>query len=143
MSTEENKAISRRFWEEIFNGRNLNLIDELFAANYVEHGSGGRDLDAEGIRQLLSMYFNAFPDLHATIEDLFAEGDRVATRWIGRGTHKGDLMGIPPTEKQVTAMGITIDRVVGGKFVETWELMDQLGMLQQLGVVPPIGEGSR
>jgi len=142
MSVEENKAIVRRFWEEIFNGRNLDLIDELFAADHVQHGSGGRELNLEDMKQNLSMNFNAFPDLHVTIEDLFAEGDRVATRYIGRGTHKGEMMGIPPTGKQVTAMGLVISRILGGKFVETWDLMDQVGMLQQLGVMPPRGQSA-
>ena len=136
MSTEENKAISRRFWEEIFNGRKLNLIDELFVANYIEHGTGNQDWDAEGLKQRLSMYFNAFPDLHVTIDDLFAEGDRCATRWTGRGTHKGEMMGIPPTGKQVTITGISIDHIVDGKFVEVWTLIDQPAMMQQLGVIP-------
>jgi steroid delta-isomerase-like uncharacterized protein len=136
MSTKENKAISRRFWEEVFNGRNLNLIGELFAANYVEHGTGGQDWNAEGLKQLLSMYFNAFPNLHVTIDDLFAEGDRCATRCTLRGTHKGEMMGIPPTGKQVTVMGISIDHIVDGKFVEVWTLMDRPAMMQQLGAIP-------
>ena len=137
MSVEENKAIERRFWEKIFNGRNVDLIDELFATNYVLHGSGGQDLNAEGTKQMLSMYFNAFPDLHATIEDLFAAEDRVATRSIMRGTHRGEMMGIPPTGKQVTVMLVSIDRIVDGKFVESWHLSDQVGMMRQLGAMPP------
>ena len=136
MSTEENKALTRRFWEEVFNGRNLDLIDELCAPNFVEHGTGNEESNAEGLKQILSMWFNAFPDLHITIDDLLAEGDRCVTRWTGRGTHKGELMGIPPTGKQVTMMGISIDHIVGGKFVEDWTFEDQPYMMQQLGVVP-------
>ena len=142
MSVEENKAIERRFWEEIYNGRNVDLIDELFATNYVLHGSGGQDLNAEGTKQMLSMYFNAFPDLHGTIEDLFAAGDRVATRSIMRGTHRGEMMGIPPTEKSIAVALLSIDRIVDGKFVESWHLTDQVLMLQQLGVMPPLGQSA-
>ena len=136
MSTEENKALIRRFWEEVFNGRNLDLIDELCAPNFVDHGMNNQESNAEGFKQMLSMWFNAFPDLHVTIDDLFAEGDRCATRWTGRGTHKGELMGIPPTGKQVTVKGISIDHTVGGKFVEVWTFEDVPYMMQQLGVVP-------
>ncbi len=136
MSTEENKALTHRFWEEVFNGRNLDLIDELCAPNFVEHGMSNQVSNAEGLKQFLSMWFNAFPDLHVTIDDLLAEGDRCATRWTGRGTHKGELMGIPPTGKQVTMMGISIDHIVGGKFVEDWTFEDEPYMMQQLGVVP-------
>jgi len=78
-------------------------------------------------------------DRQSTVEDQIAEGDKVMTRWTYRGTHKGDLMGIAPTDKQVTVTGICIDRIVGGKIVEEWGEMDNLGMMQQLGVVPPMG----
>jgi predicted ester cyclase len=85
------------------------------------------------------MYRTAFPNIHVTIEDQIAEGDKVVTRWTGHGTHQGELMGIPPTNKAVTVTGIAIDRIVAGKIVEHWENFDQLGMLVQLGVVPPPG----
>jgi steroid delta-isomerase-like uncharacterized protein len=136
MSTEENKALSRRFWEEVFNGRNLDLIDEFCGPNFVLHGMSNQESNAEGLKQMLSMWFNAFPDIHVTIDDLFAEGDRCAVRWTWRGTHKGEMMGIPPTGKQVTAMGIDIEHIVGGKFVEVWTFEDEPYMMQQLGVVP-------
>jgi len=139
MSVEENKAICHRFFEEVFDERNLDLMEELSAATYVYHGPGGREVNLQGLKQLLTMYFNALPDLQATVEDLVAEGDTVATRYTLRGTHKGDLIGIPPTNKQVIAMGIVIDRIVGGKFVESWGLLDQLSILQQVGAIPPIG----
>jgi predicted ester cyclase len=81
----------------------------------------------------------AFPDLHFTIEDQIAEGDKVVNRVTARGTHLGDFRGIPPTGKQVTVAGITIDRIAGGKLVESWTSWDFLGILQQLGVVPKLG----
>jgi predicted ester cyclase len=82
------------------------------------------------------MYQMAFPDVRMTVEDGFAEGDKVVVRWTGRGAHTGELMGIPPTGKQVTVTGIDVYRVAGGKLVERWGEFDQMGMMQQLGVVP-------
>jgi predicted ester cyclase len=86
------------------------------------------------------MYRGAFPDGHTTVEDSIAEGDKVAYRWTFRGTHRGELMGILPTERQVTITGITVDRISGGKIEEEWNNFDQLGMLQQLGVAPAPGQ---
>ncbi len=86
---------------------------------------------------MIGMFRAAFPDLNITIDDQVSEGDKVVTRYTFRGTHKGDLMGIAPTGKQVTTIGISIERFVDGKVVERWEVFDQLGMMTQLGVVPP------
>ncbi len=140
MSTEENKALSRRFIEEVWNQGKLAVIDELVAPNYVDHDPTGPIHGPEGMKQFVSMYLAAYPDTHFTIEDQIAERDTVVTRWTARGTHKGPLMGIPPTGKQVTVTGISIDRVVNGKLVEDWSNYDALGMMQQLGVVPAPGQ---
>jgi steroid delta-isomerase-like uncharacterized protein len=91
-------------------------------------------------KQFISMYFTAFPDLHITIEDMIAEGDTVVVRTTFHGTHKGDLMSIPPTGKQATTTGISIFRVANGKALEHWANSDDLGLLQQLGVIPAMGE---
>ncbi len=142
MSAEENKAIVNRIWEEVVNEGNLNIADELFAASYIYHGPGGREIKGpEGFKQFIAMRRTAFPDFHVAVEDMVAEGDRVVSRWTAAGTHKGDLMGIAPTERQGTMTGITITRIVGGKVVEDWENLDQLGMLRQLGAIPPLGKG--
>jgi steroid delta-isomerase-like uncharacterized protein len=135
---EENKTVVRRFLEEIFTAGNLELVDELFAPDYVLHDPVVPDevSGPEGMKRYVSMYRAAYPDTHFTIEDQIAEGDEVVTRWIGQGTHEGELMGIPPTGKQVTVTGIEVDRVVDGKMQETWVNYDALGMMQQLGVVP-------
>jgi predicted ester cyclase len=95
--------------------------------------SGNRELHRNRSQRRL---LPAFPDLNITIEDQIAEGDKVVTRWVGRGTQQGELQGIPPTGKQATTSGIAIDRIVSGKLVETWDQFDALGMMQQLGVVP-------
>jgi len=142
MSTEENKAILRRIIAEIWNKGNLAVVDEVMAPNYVSHGDGGQEIKGpEGFKQMITMARTAFPDFHMTIEDIVAEGDKVACRFTCRGTHKGEIIGIAPTGKQVTVTGIGINHFVGGKEVEVWESIDQLAMMKQLGVVPPVGQG--
>ncbi len=137
MSTEENKAVARRIFEEIINGRNLEVVEELIAPGYLFHGSGGRELRGpEGFKQLISQPHAAFPDFHLTVEDIIAEGDKVACRFSTKGTHKGVLGGIPPTKKQVTNRGMSVYRIAGGKVTEHWEILDMLGVMHQLGVIP-------
>ena len=138
MSTEENKAISRRVAEEIFNGGNLDLVDELYASDYVLHDpSLPEDLiGPEGIKQYVAMNLGAFPDARVTVEDEIAEGDKVVSRWTATGTHTGDFMGIPPTGNRVEISGVTINRFSGGKIAEDWYQCDDLGMMRQLGLIP-------
>jgi steroid delta-isomerase-like uncharacterized protein len=141
MSKEENKAIVRRFIEEVWHQKNLTVIDEIFATDYIYHMAGMPDIQGpEGFEQFVTTIPAAFPDIQFTIEDMFAEGDMVAIRVTFRGTHQGELMGIPPTGKQVTVTGIGIQRIADGKFQETWDSFDMLGLMQQLGVVPPMGQ---
>ena len=136
---EENKDLARRFMDEVYNKGNLEFIDEVVASNYVVHDpnspegvSGG----VEGAKQFVEMYRSAFPDIQMTVEDLIAEGDKVVTRWTARGTHQGELMGIPPSGNQVAVTGISIDHIESGKVVESWSNYDTLGMMQQIGAVP-------
>ena len=140
MSAEDNKAIARRWYEEVFNAGNLDLIHELFAPNFVDHDPVNPLPGLEGVRQVVGMYRGAFPDLHITVEDWVAEGDKVVTRFRAQGTHKGPLMGIPPTEKQVTVTGIDMLGFEHGTISEHWGNRDDLGMLQQLGAVPAPGQ---
>jgi len=141
MSTEENKAIVRRFWEE-FNKKNLAVVDELYAANFVFHRAGMEDIrGSEGLKQYLATALTAFPDFHYTVEDMVAEGDKVVVRLTGTGTHQGEFQGIAPTGKQVTLTATQVHRLVGGKFVETWAVADMLGLMQQLGAIPTPGQG--
>ena len=137
--SEQNKALARRAIEEVFNQGKLEAIHELTAGNAVFHDPsvpGGKFEGPEGFKQFTQIYRNAFPDIKLTINDQIAEGDKVVTRWTGTGTHKGELMGIPPTGKHSTVTGITLQRFEGGKVAESWFNYDNLGMLQQLGVVP-------
>jgi steroid delta-isomerase-like uncharacterized protein len=138
MMSEENKEKTRRFLEEAFNEGNLGVVDEIFAPDYVLHDPaipeeiGG----PEGIKGFVQMYRSAFPDTDVTVEDQIAEGDDVVTRWTARGTHQGELFGVPPSGNQVEITGITIDRHSGGKGVESWTNYDTLGLMQQIGAVP-------
>ncbi len=139
MSTEDNKALVRRLYEEVFNQRKLAVVDELCTTHHVFHNPPTTLHGREEFKQLLSLYFTAFPDARFTVEDQIVQGDKVASRYTFRGTHQGELMGIPPTGKQVTVTGITINRIAGGKSEEGWLNFDALGMLQQLGVIPAMG----
>jgi steroid delta-isomerase-like uncharacterized protein len=133
-----NKEIIRRLVEGVWRDRNLSLIDELVAPDYVGHDPTQPEpiRGPKGFKQFVDMYQSAFQDAAVTIDDQIAEGDRVVTRWTGRGTHTGELLGIAPTGKEVTVSGVTVSRLVNGKIAEEWELMDMLGMLVQLGAVP-------
>ena len=136
MSAEHNKAIARRFIEEVWNKQNLAAIDQLYAPNAIEHRDVPPfDLDRESAKQYTAPLFSAFPDVHITIEDMVADGDRVVTRWTARGTHQGELMGIAPTGKTIAVMGISIGRHdANGQLLESWTSWDRLTMLQQLEI---------
>jgi predicted ester cyclase len=142
MSTEDNKAIIRRFYEEVFNRGNL-AVDAFIDPNQVDHfAPPGTPGGLEGAKQTIGMFQTAFPDLHFTVEDMIAEGDKVVARITMSGTQQGAFMGIPPTGKHVTVTAIDFNRLAGGKSVEHWVEMDTLGMMQQLGVVPAPGQAS-
>ena len=136
--TEDNKALNRRFVEEVINQGNTDAIDELIDPGVVDHAAPpGFPTGREGAKQFAAMMRSAFPDLHQTIEDMIAEGDKVVMRSTWSGTHEGEFMGIPATGRQVTVSAIDITRVADGRLVEHWEQFDALGLMQQLGVVPP------
>src|ERR1700680_418851 len=140
MSTEVNKTSVRRFYDEVFNKKNRAAIDEFIAPNQVDHAAPpGMPGGLAGAKQLLGMYLTAFPDLHLTVEDMIAEGDRVVARFTMRGTQQGTFMEIPPTGKQVTVTAIDINRISDGKSVEHWLEMDTFSLLQQLRVIPAPG----
>ncbi len=138
MSVEENKAGQRRVFEEVINKGNLEIIPELFAPSYTYNSPLGMEIRGpEGFKQSMTMFRTAFPDLHCTIDDIFGEGDRVATRITLTGTLTGEMMGIAPTGKKVEITALLITRWVDGKEVEAWESMDTLRFYQQLGITPP------
>ncbi len=141
MSTDQNKDLVRRFVEEIFNKSNLAALDQFVTADIADHKPPfpGLPPGIEGARQVFAAFHAAFPDARVTIEDMVAEGDRVVWRWTFSGTNQGSLMGMPPTGKPVTFTGIDIFRMADGKIAERWANEDDLGMMQQLGIVPAPG----
>jgi predicted ester cyclase len=131
------KDISRKLFEEPWKG-NFDVIDQYVDASYIGYDptEPGTIRGPEGFKAQIQQYLTAFPDARITVDEQIADGDTVATRWTGRGTHQGDLMGITPTGKQVTVWGIAIEKYKNGKLVESWNNWDALGMLQQVGAIP-------
>lgn len=141
MTTEANKASAQRFVDEVVNGGNLALIDELQAPDFVNHAlQPGVPPNREGTKALIAMLRGAFPDLHATVDDVIAEGDKVVQRTTAHGTMKGEFAGMPPSGKSATWQQIHIIRFANGKQVEHWAVIDQLSMLQQLGFAEAPGQ---
>jgi len=137
MSAKDLKAFDRRFFEEWNKGKSAAMaaIDESCSPNYVWHSTGEDIRGIKDFKKYMSEFFDAFPDNHFKIDDMFAEGDKVAVRYTITATHRGEYMGIPPTNKKITVWAIEIDRIVSGKFVEGWVRYDTLGWMQQLGLV--------
>ncbi len=140
MSIEANKALVRRYYDELWNRWDLTLADALIAPDITFRGSlgihvGGRD----GFRRYIELVRLAFPDFSNTVEELIAEGDRVVARLTYRGTSSGPIFGAPPTGKAIAYSGIALFRIASGKIAEGWVLGDVLGLLRQLGVttIPP------
>jgi steroid delta-isomerase-like uncharacterized protein len=140
--SEENKIVVRRFFEEVINGGKMDRADEFVTADYAEHqqlpGAEGRQ-GIEVAKAFLSMMRGAFPDYRFDIEDLVAEGDKVVARVAVSGTHRGEMMGLAPTGRQVRTSGLEVFRLEGGKLAEHWATFDSLGMLRQIGMVPVPG----
>ena len=135
--SEENKAIVRRVFDEVWNQGRMEVVDELTSSDFVDHDTQNPNRETRGpdaVKPVVSMYRQAFPDLEMRVEAMYADGDCVITRWTGVGTHTGEMPGMPATGKSSTVTGITIDRIEDGKVVESWTNWDTLGMLQQLGI---------
>lgn len=133
----ENKRILHRFFEELFNQGNLAVADAIVAADYNNHNPvPGEAPGREGLKQFVPYLRSTFPDLHITVEDQVAEGDKVTTLFSISGTQRGEFAGIPPTGRKVTVTALNIHRVSGGQIREGWLNWDALGMMQQLGALP-------
>ncbi|MEV4166121.1 ester cyclase [Nonomuraea dietziae] len=140
MSTEENKALVRRYYAEIDRG-NIDALDELVAEDYLDHSPPpfpGFAPGREGLKEIFRLFWEATPGTH-DIEDQIAEDDKVVTRLTAHGVHKGDLPGIPATGRQLTVTATVVHRVENGRLAEKWSDKDVLGFLQQLGVLPELG----
>lgn len=138
MSVEQNKALFRRFIEEVFNKGNVSTIDEFLAPNFVEREvlPPGTPSGREGVKQLTMMFRTAFPDFNVSIDDMIAEGDKIVARTTWSGTQKGEFMGIPSSGKCVSFNVIDIIRISDGKGVEHWGVMDSSSLMQQIGAIP-------
>ena len=140
MSAEKNKAVARRGYEAI-NQNNLDALDEVVASDITDNDPApGQAPGLEGVKQYFSSLHAAFPDVRMDVEEMIAEGDKVVARVSVSGTHRGEFMGIAPTGNRVTIKGIDILRVADGKMVEHWGKFDDLGMMQQLGVISEPGQ---
>jgi steroid delta-isomerase-like uncharacterized protein len=135
MLAEENKALVHRFVEDFWNEGKTTAADGLMAPDAEIHMPTGEVLDPDELKNFLGTWRGSFPDWHSTFEELIAEGDRVAERWTGRGTHLGELQGIPPTGKRVEAPGSVFYRIVDGRIVEFRGQLDMMSLMQQLGVI--------
>jgi steroid delta-isomerase-like uncharacterized protein len=136
----QNKAIVRRLVEEVINRGDTRLLTALVADDHVHHDLTGDVYGPEGVGLVVAEARAAFPDLQVSLDDLIADGDRVVRRFTVRGTHGGRYMAVPATGRRVEVSGIGIDRLDGGKLVESWINLDVLGLLLQLGVVPCLPE---
>ena len=141
MSAEENKAIVRRLYDEIWNAGNVEVIDEVLSRDFTDHNPNpGIPPTFEGFRQTVQVYRSAFPDVHFTVDLMTSDGDIVVTRWTAEGTHQADLGEMRATGKHARVTGIDINRIVNGKATEHWGSWDQMALLQQLGAIPTHGQ---
>lgn len=135
--SEGNKAVVRRFIEEVINAGNLDAADELIAPGHINHDPTAPEVPPgpEGIKQLIGMYREAFPDIRFEIAEMVSEGDTVAHRWTFTGTHEGEMMGVAPTGNRVEVMGVEINRVEDGRITASHTVSDAMGLMQQLGAL--------
>lgn len=142
MSIEQNKATARRFFEEAYNTGNVDILDEIIAADYLDHDPSDATplMGVEGVKQLIQGFREAFADLQFTVEAQLAESDLVATRWTASATNTGPFMDMPASGKKINISGLNLARFVDGKEAETWNNWDTLGMMQQLGIIPTLGQ---
>ena len=132
----KNKAIVRRYFDEVLSAGNIELIETLISATYASHYPAGYELGGgpEDVRQIVTSVRRAFPTVRFTVDDLIAEGDKVVCRWTFHGVQEGDLMGIPASGRKATVMGIAVYRIVNNQIAEAWFTWDALGLMRQLDI---------
>jgi steroid delta-isomerase-like uncharacterized protein len=137
----ENKAIVRRLYEEVWNKRRVELVDELMSPSHAMHNNHVPDscIGPEAYKREVARFVTGFPDLRFNVEEMVAENDKVAVGWTISGTHKGEFRGISPTGRKVSVEGITINQIAGGKIMDSYISLDYLGLMQQLGAAPAFG----
>ncbi len=140
MPAEEHKALVRRVIEEVWNEGDLQAVGRYFADDYVDHTPlPGQAPGREGYKQAVALIREAFPDLHLTLEDVVAEEAKVSFRYVMSGTHRGEFLGVVPTGRAFSVVGMIFARIEEGKFTDRWALLDTLGLMQQLGAIPAPG----
>jgi steroid delta-isomerase-like uncharacterized protein len=141
MSTE-NKSIVRRLYEEVWNERKFDVVDELISSSHAFHDPNvsGSQIGPDAYKQQMARFTTAFPDLHFAIEDIVSEKDKLVVSWMISGTHKGEYEGIPPTGKKISVEGITINHIANGKILDSYVSWDALGLMRQLGHAPTFGK---
>ena len=138
MAIDDNKALARRYYAEVWSRGNTSVLPEIIAPQFIHHDPPFPEeaRGPSGLERIVSLYRGAFPDLAIPVDALIAEADVVVVRWTARGTHLGPLMGMPPSRKAIQVSGIEVLRIADGKLVEEWTQWDRLALLQQLGAVP-------
>jgi steroid delta-isomerase-like uncharacterized protein len=136
VTTESNKELVRQFVDAFWSRGDLDAVERHMASGVIIHSPDVGNV--EGLKSFNRVLRTAFPDWHSTVEELIAEGDRVAERWLGHGTHQGVFQGVPPTGKRVEVPGVVFYRIQGGAIVEFRGSFDGLRLLQQLGASPPL-----
>ena len=140
MPEQDNIAVLNRFIEEVINQGKLSVCDEIVEENFIELDPlPGQRQGREGLKEVIAMMRAAFPDIHWVIDETIASSEKVVSRFTWTGIHRGPFLGIPPTGKHVSVKGVVIDRISGGRMADSRILMDSLGMMQQLGVIPTPG----
>ena len=145
MMTVDNKAIIRRFYEELWDERNLEIIDQMVAPSHALQvpSHSGSAMGPAAYKSQIQMYRQGFPDLEFTIEDLIGEGEKVVCCWTMSGTHQGEFMGVPATGKRMSVDGVTIHNVTNGKIMDSYVSLNLWDMMQQLGTIPASGHPQR
>ncbi len=138
----ENRSIVRRLYEEVWNERKLDVVDELISPSHALHDANapGSQIGPDAYKRRVVQFTKAFPDLHFAIEDIISEHDKLVVSWMISGTHKGEYEGIPPTDKRICVDGITISYIANGKILDSYVSWDALGLMRQLGHAPPLGK---
>ena len=134
--SDQNKALARRWFEDLFSRGDVDAANEILSAEFVDHLPREEERGIEELKHYVSIYRTAFPDIQDTEEDIVAEGDKVVVRWRSRGTHQGEFMGVAPTGRQVTFTGMRLFRIAGDMIAESWVNIDERGLQEQLGAVP-------
>lgn len=138
----ENKALIRRLYEEVWNKHKLELVTEIISPSHALQAANvsGSAVGPEAYKRQVTLFLAGYPDLRFTIEDTVAENDKVVACWTFSGTHKGDFMGVPPTNKKISVDGMTIHHIANGKIMDSYSNWDALGMMQQLGAIPAMAK---